>query len=209
MQSNLERMNEFDINNTDLMQFCEVLEHHELSYQLEKKSEKSKKLEMSKKDTEKSNGKHSGKKCANTTNESSPVSAKKPCLLHGTRSHTTDECKVMREQAQQMKVMYEVQTPTEHTMKCKEWKAKKAPTHNKIHKMVAESVKKSVKEIFKTHMKTPKKHSCKDANSNSDSEHEHYCMEDVSLDLKDVNVSETFALSDLCRPPQKCQKLTN
>ena len=31
-------------------------------------------------------------------------------------------------------------------------------------------------------------------------------MEDVGLDLEDVNVSETFALSDLCRPPQKCQK---
>ena len=40
----------------------------------------------------------------------------------------------------------------------------------------------------------------------SDSEKEHYHMEDVSLDLKDINVSETFALSDLCRPPQKCQK---
>ena len=31
-------------------------------------------------------------------------------------------------------------------------------------------------------------------------------MEDVSLDLKEVNVSETFALSDLRRPPQKHQK---
>ena len=30
-------------------------------------------------------------------------------------------------------------------------------------------------------------------------------MEDVGLDLEDVHVSETFALSDLCRPPQKCQ----
>ena len=40
----------------------------------------------------------------------------------------------------------------------------------------------------------------------SDSENEHYHMEDVGLDLEDVNVSETFALSDLCKPPQKCQK---
>ena len=31
-------------------------------------------------------------------------------------------------------------------------------------------------------------------------------MEDVGLDLKDVNVSETFALSDLHRPPQQHQK---
>ena len=30
-------------------------------------------------------------------------------------------------------------------------------------------------------------------------------MEDVGLDLEDINVSETFALSDLCRPPQKHQ----
>ena len=31
-------------------------------------------------------------------------------------------------------------------------------------------------------------------------------MEDVNLDLDEVNVSETFALTDLCRPPQKHQK---
>ena len=69
-----------------------------------------------------------------------------------------------------------------------------------------QSIKKSVQEIFETHMRILKKHSHEDTDSDSDSEHEHYCMEDVSLDLEDVNVSETFALSDLCRPPQKHQK---
>ena len=49
---------------------------------------------------DKPNGKQSGKKHANTTNELLPASAKKPCLLYGTHSHTTDECKVMKEQAQ-------------------------------------------------------------------------------------------------------------
>ena len=34
-------------------------------------------------------------------------------------------------------------------------------------------------------------------------------MEDVSLDLEDDNASETFALSDLRRPPQKCQKINH
>ena len=72
--------------------------------------------------------------------------------------------------------------------------------------MVAESVKKAVKEIFETHVKDLKKCSHKDTDRNSDSENEHYHMEDVGLDLEDVNVSETFALSDLCKPPQKCQK---
>ena len=62
--------------------------------------------------------------------------------------------------------------------------------------------------ISQTHMKNLNKCNCEDINSKSDSEHENYCMEDVSLDLKDVNVSETFALSDLCRPPQKHKKLT-
>ena len=100
MQSNLERMNEFDINNMNLMQFRKVLECLKLSYQLEKKMEKSKKLETSNKNSEKSNGKHSGKKHANSTNNSLPVSAKRPCLLHGTHSHTTDECKVVKEQIQ-------------------------------------------------------------------------------------------------------------
>ena len=75
----------------------------------------------------------------------------------------------------------------------------------KFNKMVAENVTKSVKEIFETHMKTLRKCNHKDTNSDSDSEHENYCMEDVSLDLKDVNASETFALSDLHRPPQNHQ----
>ena len=76
----------------------------------------------------------------------------------------------------------------------------------KVNKMVTESVKKSVNENFETHMKTLKKCSRKDTDSDSDLEHEHYRMEDVSLDLEDVSVSETFALSDLCRPPQIHQK---
>ena len=71
-----------------------------ICHQLENKTEKSKKLETSNKNSEKSNGKHSGKKHANSTNKSLPVSAKKPCLLHGTHSHTTDECKVMKEHVQ-------------------------------------------------------------------------------------------------------------
>ena len=82
MQSNLKRMNEFNINNMDLTQFCKVLECLELSYQLEKKMEKSKKSETSNKNSEKSNGKHSGKKHANSTNELSPVSAKQTLAEH-------------------------------------------------------------------------------------------------------------------------------
>ena len=208
MKSDLECMNNFDINAMDMMHFHEVLECLKLSYQLEKKLEKTKKLEASKKDSEKHNGECSGKKHANTTNEALPVSTKKPCLLHGTLSHTTVECEVMKEQANKMKVTYKMQTPVKHAKKYQEWKAKKAPTHDEINEMMSESVKKSVKEIFQTHMKTLKKHSHEDTNSDSDSEHENYCMEDVGLDLKDINVSETFALSDLHRPPQKCQKLT-
>ena len=81
MKSDLERMNDFDINNMDMMQFCEGLEHLELSYQLEKNMEKSKKLETSKKELEKSNGKCSGRKHANTTIKLSPVSAKQEAVF--------------------------------------------------------------------------------------------------------------------------------
>ena len=108
-----------------------------------------------------------------------------------------------------MKAMYEVHTPMECTKKCKEMKAKKAPTQDEINEMVAESVKKSMKEIFETHVKDLKKCSCEDTNSDSDSENEHYHMEDVSLDLENINVSETFALSDLRGPPKNVKKLTN
>ena len=88
----------------------------------------------------------------------------------------------------------------------KNGKPRRLPVAMKFNKMVAKSVKKSVKEIFETHMKTLKKCNRKDTNSNSDSENENYCMEDVGLNLEDVNASKTVALSDLCRPPQKCQK---
>ena len=63
-----------------------------------------------------------------------------------------------------------------------------------------------MKEIFETRMKTLKKHNSEDTDSDSDSENRNYHMEDVGLDLKDVNATETVALSDLHRPPQKCQK---
>ena len=50
---------------------------------------------------------------------------------------------------------------------------------------------------------------CNRKDTDSDLEHENYCMEDVDLDLEDVNASETVALSGLCRPPQKCQKINH
>ena len=98
-----------------------------------------------------------------------------------------------------------MKTDLECAKKHQEWKAKKGSNRNEHNKMVAESVKKSMKEIFKTHMKTLKK--CNHKDTDSDSKHEGYHMEDVSLDLEDVNASETFALSDLRRPPQKIKKL--
>ena len=58
-------------------------------------------------------------------------------------------------------------------------------------------------------MKTLKKCNRKDTNSDSDLKHEYYHMEDVSVDLEDINASKSVALSDLCRPPQKCQKINH
>ena len=206
MQGNLQCMNNFDINEMDLTSFREALEHLKLSCQLDKKLVNSKKSETLKKDKEKSNGKQSGKKHTNNTNKSSPTSAKKPCLLHGTHSHTTEECKVVKEQISHIKAMYDAQDLAKHAKKCKEWKLKKAPTLNEINKMVVENVKKSVKEIFDAHAETLKKCNHEDTDSDSDLEPEQYHMEDVGLDLKEVNVSENLALADLHGCPQKHQK---
>ena len=52
MKSNLKCMNDFNINNTDMAQFHNVLECLKLSYQLEKKLEKKKVSDTSKKDSE-------------------------------------------------------------------------------------------------------------------------------------------------------------
>ena len=68
-----------------------------------------------------------------------------------------------------MKVMYDMQTPAEHTKKQKEAKAKKAPTRDEINNMVVKNIKKSVKEIFETHVETLKKCSRGDTDSDSDS----------------------------------------
>ena len=76
-------------------------------------------------------------------------------------------------------------------------------------KMVTKNFKKSVKEIFETHMKTLKKCNQEDTDSDSDLEYEYYHMKDVGLDLEDINASETIALSEPCRPPQKCQKINH
>ena len=90
----------------------------------------------------------------------------------------------------------------------KNGRPRRLPVAMKFNKMVAKNVKKSVKDI-ETHMITLKKHNCEDTNSDSDSENENYCMEDVGLDLEDINASKTIALSDLHRPPQKCQKISH
>ena len=65
-----------------------------------------------------------------------------------------------------------------------------------------------MKAFFETHTKALKKCNCEDTNTNSDSEHEQYHMEDVGLDLKEDNVSENFALSD-CADILKNVKKTN
>ena len=46
-------------------------------------------------------------------------------------------------------------------------------------------------------MITLKKHNQEDTDSNSTLENEYYCMEDVSFNLKDINASDTIALSNL------------
>ena len=86
----------------------------------------------------------------------------------------------------------------EHAKKCQEWKAKKASSRKKNStKMVTKNIKKSVKEIFETHMKTLKKCNHEDTNIDSNSENEYYRMEDVGFNLKDINASDTVALSNL------------
>ena len=91
----------------------------------------------------------------------------------------------------------------------KNGRPRRLPVAKKSTKMVTKNVKKSVKEIFETQMKTLKKRNHEDTNSDSDFKHEYYRVEDVGLDLEDVNASKTVALSDLCRPPQKCQKINH
>ena len=61
----------------------------------------------------------------------------------------------------------------------KNGRPRRLPVTIKFDKMVAKNIKKSLKEIFEARMKTLKKCNQEDTDSDSDSKHEYYRMEDV------------------------------
>ena len=77
MKSDLQRMNDFDINNTDLTSLCNALEHLDLACKLDPT-----KPEPKKKDSNSNNDKRSGKKRANQGNDSSSRPKKKQEAVH-------------------------------------------------------------------------------------------------------------------------------
>jgi hypothetical protein len=118
----------------------------------------------------------------------------------------------MHEQAKHMKETYKAQSSYERSQKHREWKEKKekkASNCDEINALVAEQVKKSMEESFQTYMQKLGKHNCNESDSDSNSDNEHYRMDNANLDLEEVKVCEIHALSDLHVPPQKHQKTNN
>jgi hypothetical protein len=65
-----------------------------------------------------------------------------------------------------------------------------------------------MEESFQTYMQQLGKHNCNETDSDIDSDHENYCMDDAGLDLEEVKVCEMHALSDLLTPPKNIKRLT-
>ncbi len=91
-----------------------------------------------------------------------------------TADHSTDDCRVMQEQAKRMKETYKAQPSSERSQKHREWKEKKTPNHNEINEIVAKQVKKSLEESFQTYVQKLGKHNLNESDSDSDSDHENY-----------------------------------
>ena len=199
MKADLERMNDFDINDATLITFRGALERLELSYELD-----SVKPEPKKESTDKKSGKKRGK----GDEDSSSRPKKKPCMLCEKDNHGTDDCTIVKQQIQRMKATYRAQSPEERKRKKREWQKNKPPNREEIHAMVKDTVKESVQEVFQTlFKKSGDKRARNNPDSDSDSDHEHYRMDDLDLDLEKVKVrEEMYALSALRAPPQKRQK---
>jgi len=215
IKGDLERMNDFDLNETDITQFKEALERLELSYELEEKPEYFK--DDSKKETQQSS-KTTGKR-RRDSDRLPPRPMKKPCMLHGTNDHTTDECRVLKVQAERMQASWKAQNPAQRAQKKRDEKNNKPYNRQELHNLVIDTVSNTfeekfvpkVEEMFHTALENHNKRARDDYEDESIFSEEEHAIEEAETsfdaDLDEAVVSqESMALSALRTRPTKRQK---
>ena len=146
------------------------------------------------KSTEKSNDKK--RKAKSKKNDSDAPAPKKSCLIHGEdSSHTTDECRTMREQAYRMKEAWKNTSQAERSRQKREREQQKQKEQNELHEMIMKQVQQSMQDMFKQ----PHQRHHSDDDSDMDESHQLESMDNIT-------VSECFNLSDLRQPPTKKTK---
>jgi hypothetical protein len=115
-QSYLPREDKFDINESSVKDFFDMMEHYQIADRLDpllnQQNQSKTDKDNFKKSTEKLNDKkHKAQLKKNDSNSPAP---KKSCLIHGPdSSHITNECQTMQEQAYRMKEAWKKITPAD------------------------------------------------------------------------------------------------
>jgi hypothetical protein len=176
--------------------FFDLMEHYQIADQIDPVLKQQNQSKIDKDDNKKSTETLNDKKRKAQMKKDDAPAPKKSCLLHGPdSSHTTDECRTMREQAHRMKEAYKNISPAERSRQKCEREQQKKKEHNELHEMIMKEVQHSMQTMFKqTHQ-----HHCSDDDSDIDESHHVEAMEDIT-------VSECYNLSDLRQPPTKKTK---
>jgi delta 1-pyrroline-5-carboxylate dehydrogenase len=129
----------------------------------------------SNKSTEKSNDKK--RKAKSKKNDSDAPAPKKSCLIHGEdSSHTTDECRTMREQAYRMKEAWKNTSQAERSRQKREREQQKQKEQNELHEMIMKEVQKSMQDMFKQ----PHQRHHSDDDSDMDESHQVESMDNIT-----------------------------
>ena len=196
-QSYLHR-DKFDMTTASVDDFFDRMERYQIADNIDpllkpQNQSKADKNE-SNKSTEKSNDKK--RKAKSKKNDSDAPAPKKSCLIHGEdSSHTTDECRTMREQAYRMKEAWKNTSQAERSRQKREREQQKQKEQNELHEMIMKEVQQSMQDMFKQ----LHQHHHSDDDSDMDESHQLESMDNIT-------VSECFNLSDLRQPPTKKTK---
>ena len=188
-QSYLHR-DKFDMTKASVDDFFDFMVRYQIADNIDPLLKPKDQSKTDKNETNKSTEKSNDKKRKAQTKKDDAPAPKKSCLLHGPdSSHTTDECRTMREQAYRMKEAYKNISPAERSRQKREREQQKKKEQNKLHEMIMKEVQHSMQTMFKQ----MHQHHHSDNDSDIDESHHVEVMEDIT-------VSECYNLSDLHQP---------
>jgi hypothetical protein len=178
--------------------FFDLMEHYQLTDQLNPLLKQQNQSKNDKDNTKKSMEKSNDKKCKAQPkkDDSNAPAPKTSCLIHGPdSSHTTDKWQTMCKQAYQMKEAWKNVPQAEQSHQKCEREQQKKKDQNKLHEMIMKEVQQSMQTMFK------QMHQHHHSNDNSDIDEAHHVEA-----MEDITVSECYNLSDLHQPPTKKTK---